>query len=85
MISMRLNETIEAELKQIARFEGISVSDYVRNLIINDLEDKYDLKIAEDAHEDFIKSGEKTYSFEEVFKWNIGSCFLKEQKKRYLN
>lgn len=68
MISTRLNETIENELKQVAKFEGISVSDYVRNLIINDLENKYDLKIAEEAHEEFIKSGKKTYSFEEVFK-----------------
>lgn len=67
MISIRLNKIIESELKQAARFEGISVSDYVRNLILNDLEDKYDIKVAEEAHEEYIKSGKKTYSFDEIF------------------
>ena len=68
MISIRLNKIIESELKQAAIFEGISVSDYVKNLIINDLEDKYDLKVTNEAHEEYIKSGKKTYSFDEVFK-----------------
>lgn len=67
MISTRLSEAIENELKQVAKFEGVSVSDYVRNLIIMDLEDKYDSKVAKEAHEEYIKSGKKTYSFDEVF------------------
>lgn len=68
MISTRLNDALESELKQVARFEGVSVSDYIRNLIINDLENKYDLKIAKEAHDEYVKSGKKTYSFDEVFK-----------------
>ena len=68
MISIRLNETVENQLKEVAEFEGVSVSDYVRNLINEKLEDMYDLKIAEEAHKDYVKSGKKTYSFDEVFK-----------------
>ena len=32
MISIRLNENVENQLKEVAEFEGVSVSDYVRNL-----------------------------------------------------
>ena len=67
MISIRLSEKMEKELKKVAEFEGISVSDYVRNLIVEELENTYDLDVAEKAHKEYIKSGKKTYSFEEVF------------------
>jgi len=67
MISIRLNEKIESQLKEVAEFEGLSISDYVRNLITEKLEDMYDLKVAEEAHKDYIKSGKKTYTFDEVF------------------
>ena len=68
MISIRLNEKLENQLKEVAEFEGVSVSDYVRNLINEKLEDMYDLKVAEEAHKEYVKSGKKTYSFDEVFK-----------------
>ena len=68
MISIRLNENVENQLKEVAEFEGVSISDYVRNLINEKLEDMYDLKIAEEAHKEYVKSGKKTYSFDEVFK-----------------
>ena len=68
MISIRLNKNVENQLKEVAEFEGVSVSDYVRNLINEKLEDMYDLKIAEEAHKEYVKSGKKTYSFDEVFK-----------------
>ena len=68
MISIRLNESVENQLKEVAEFEGVSISDYVRNLINEKLEDMYDLKVAEEAHKEYIKSGKKTYSFDEVFK-----------------
>ena len=68
MISIRLSEKVENQLKEVAEFEGVSISDYVRNLINEKLEDMYDLKIAEEAHKDYVKSGKKTYSFDEVFK-----------------
>lgn len=68
MISIRLNENVENQLKEVAEFEGVSISDYVRNLINEKLEDMYDLKVAEEAHKEYVKSGKKTYSFDEVFK-----------------
>ena len=67
MISIRLNEKLEKELKDAAKFEGLSVSDYVRNIIVEKLEDLYDYKIAEKAHNEFINDNKKTYTFDETF------------------
>lgn len=67
MLSIRLNEDLEKDLKKVAKFEGLSVSDYVRNIIVEKLEDIYDLKVGEKALEEFEKGNKKTYSYEEVF------------------
>lgn len=66
MISIRMNEASEKQLKEIANFEGLSVSEYVRNIINEKLEDLYDLKIGTQALEEFNKNP-VTYSMEEVF------------------
>ncbi len=67
MISIRLNETAEKELKEIAKFEGLSVSEYVRTIINEKLEDLYDLKIGMNALEDY-KKNPVTHTMDEVFK-----------------
>ena len=68
MLSIRLSEETEKNLKQIAKFEGLSISDYVRKIIEEKLEDAYDIKLAELALEEYEKSGKKTYTMDEVFK-----------------
>ncbi len=67
MISVRLNDTSENELKMIAKFEGVSVSEYVRNIINEKLEDLYDLQIGTNALEQYNKNP-VTFTMDEVFK-----------------
>ena len=67
MISIRMNEAAENELKEIATFEGVSVSEYVRKIINEKLEDLYDLKIGTQALEEY-KRNPKSYSMDEAFK-----------------
>ena len=67
MISIRMNETAEKELKEIAKFEGMSVSEYVRTIINEKLEDLYDLKIGMNAMEEH-KKNPVTFTMDEVFK-----------------
>lgn len=67
MLSIRLNPQAEKELKEVAEFEGVSVSDYVRNIINEKLEDMYDMKLAEEAHDEYMKDP-FTYSHDEVGK-----------------
>lgn len=65
MISVRLNPDIEKELKDIAEFEGMNVSEFVRSIIIEKMEDMYDIKVADEAYQEF-KENPEDYSFEEV-------------------
>jgi len=67
MISIRMNETSENTLKEIAKFEGLSVSEYVRKIIDEKLEDVYDLNIGNKALESYNKNP-ITYTMDEVFK-----------------
>ena len=67
MISIRMNEKAENELKEIAKFEGLSVSEYVREIINEKLEDLYDLKIGQNALEKY-KKDPVTFTMDEVFK-----------------
>ena len=67
MISVRLTDASENELKMIAKFEGVSVSEYVRNIINEKLEDLYDLQIGTNALEQYNKNP-VTFTMDEVFK-----------------
>ena len=67
MISIRLNESSENELKAIAKFEGLSVSEYVRNIINEKLEDLYDLQIGTKDLEQH-NNNPVTFTMDEVFK-----------------
>ena len=67
MISIRLSEKAEKQLKELAEFHGVTVSEFVRNIINEKLEDMYDIELAEQAYEEYLE--DKTLiSHEEVMK-----------------
>ncbi len=66
-ISVRLNEEDTKLVKTYAEINRISVSDMVRNAILEKIEDEYDLKAYKKAMEEY-KQNPKTYTLEEVKK-----------------
>jgi predicted DNA-binding protein len=66
-ISLRLNDNDSQIVKNYAALNDISVSEFVRRIIIERIEDERDLKIYEKALENH-KSNPVTYSLEEVKK-----------------
>lgn len=66
-ISVRLNEKEEKLLKDYARINNISISEFIRNAIMEKIEDEYDLKCYEEAMEEY-KKNPKTYTLEEIEK-----------------
>lgn len=68
VISLRLNDKEEKLLKEVADFEGIGVSSYIKKIIFERIEDEYDLKLAEEAYQKYVDSGKKSYSFSDVAK-----------------
>ncbi len=64
-ISMRVSDKEKALIKQFADLYGMSVSEYIRTIVMEKIEDEYDIKCAEEALEEFEKDP-TTYTLEEV-------------------
>lgn len=64
-ISVRLNEKDTKLIKAYAKMNNISLSDLVRNAILEKIEDEYDLDCYNKAIEEYNKNP-KTYTIEEV-------------------
>ena len=66
-ISVRLNDKDTKLIKAYADMNNISISDLIRNAVIEKIEDEYDLKSYYEAMEEY-KKNPKTYTHEEVRK-----------------
>ena len=66
-ISVRLSDKESKLIKAYAEMNNISVSDLIRNAVMEKIEDEYDLKCYYEAMEEF-KKNPKTYTHEEVKK-----------------
>ena len=66
-VSVRLNREDEKLIKAYANINNISLSDLIRNAVIEKIEDEYDLKCYYEAMEEY-KKNPKTYTMEEVKK-----------------
>lgn len=66
-ISVRLNKKDEELVKAYAKMNNISLSDLVRNAIMEKIENEYDLKCYEKAIEEY-KQNPKTYTLDEIKK-----------------
>ena len=64
-ISVRLSDKDTELVKAYAEMNNISLSDLVRNAVLEKIEDEYDLKVYYEAMEGY-KKNPKTYTHEEV-------------------
>ena len=66
-ISLRLSEADSMLFKKFAEMNGITVSELIRNSVMERIENEYDLKVYKKAMQEFKRSP-VTYSLEEVEK-----------------
>ncbi len=66
-ISMRLNDNDSKLIKAYADMHGLTVSELMRESVLDRIEDEYDLKIFEEAMAEY-KDNPVTYSLEDVAK-----------------
>ena len=66
-ISVRLNDADTELIKSYAALKNISVSELVRQAVMEKIEDEIDLKLFEEVMEDF-KRNPKTYTLDEAEK-----------------
>lgn len=64
-ISVRLNEEDTKLIKTYADMNNISLSELIRNAVIEKIENEYDLECYKKAIEEY-KNNHKTYTMEEV-------------------
>lgn len=64
-ISVRLSERDTELIKAYAEMNNISLSDLIRNAVLEKIEDEYDLETYKKAMEDY-KKNPKTYTLEDV-------------------
>lgn len=65
--SIQLNEQEEKLFKSYADFHGISLEEAFKNAMLEKIEDEYDIVLAEQAHNEFVKDPQ-TVSHEELIK-----------------
>lgn len=66
-ISVRLNKEDTELFRKYAELNRMSLSDMIRNAVLEKIEDEYDLKCYEEAIKEY-KKNPVTYSHEEVAK-----------------
>lgn len=64
-ISVRLNEEDTKLIKSYAEMNNISLSDLIRNALLEKIEDEYDLECYRKAMEEY-KKNPKTYTMNEL-------------------
>ncbi len=72
VISIRFNDDEERVIRKFVESKGFTVSQYIKNLIIEQIEDEYDMEICKE----YLKSKEEgtlvTIPFEEAAKeWDL--------------
>ena len=66
-ISLRATDTERKLIKDIAKLHGKTISQYIKDVVLDRIEDEYDLKAYDDALAEF-KRNQVAYSLEEIKK-----------------
>ena len=66
LISVYLDEDTNKALEEFTAANGISKADFVRVAVLEKLEDKDDILLANQTYNDWIEDGKKTISFSEM-------------------
>lgn len=67
-INIRLNDEDKKLFEKYAEFEGKNLTSFIRDTMIEKIEDEYDYKLAVSAHEEWKEDNFNTVSHEEVMK-----------------
>ena len=67
MLALRLNPETEARLARLAEKTGRTKTFYATRAIEQQIDDMEDYYHAEEAYNEWISDGKKTYSIDEVF------------------
>ncbi len=66
--SIRMTEEERGLVDAYAKLQGLSVAETFKKAVFNEIEDHYDLVVAESAYQDYLAKGKKSRPIEELWK-----------------
>ena len=58
-ITLKVSEADKRFMKTMAKFEGVSLSEFMRTKTLEVLEDEYDARVADSAYQEYLDNLEK--------------------------
>lgn len=69
--SIRLSKEERDLAESYAKLHSMTLGEAFKNALFEKIEEEYDIALAEDAYDEYIKSGKKTRPFAEYLQENI--------------
>ncbi|HEM3623633.1 TPA: CopG family transcriptional regulator [Streptococcus suis] len=67
-IAVRFDEDLVQLIEEVSSGQHMTKTDFIREAVLEKLEDMYDLAKAEQTYKEWSESGKKTFSHEEMMK-----------------
>lgn len=67
-ISVRFSQELNSLLNATVEENNTTKTDFIRQAVVEKIEDMYDIKVADEAHQEWVAGGKKTISHEEMMK-----------------
>ncbi|HFI0394304.1 TPA: type II toxin-antitoxin system RelB family antitoxin [Streptococcus suis] len=67
-IAVRFDEDLVQLIEEVSAGQHMTKTDFIREAVLEKLEDMYDLAKAEKTYQEWSESGKKTYSHEEMMR-----------------
>lgn len=67
-VSVRFSQELNSMLSTVVEENNITKTDFIRQAVVEKIEDMYDIRMADQAHKEWVDGGRKTISHEEMMK-----------------
>ena len=68
LISVQFSQELNSLLNAIVEENNTTKTDFIRQAIIEKIEDMYDIKVADEAYKKWVEGGKKTFTHKEMMK-----------------
>ena len=67
-VSVRFSQELNSMLSTVVEENNTTKTDFIRQAVVEKIEDTYDIRMADQAHKEWVDGGRKTISHEEMMK-----------------
>lgn len=67
-VSVRFSQELNSMLSTVVEENNTTKTDFIRQAVVEKIEDMYDIRMADQAHKEWVDGGRNTISHEEMMK-----------------